>query len=32
MGTAREVVSRIMKKLENNGKVKQLGNSIKIEV
>ena len=32
LGTAREVVSRIMKKLENNGKVTQLGNSIKIEV
>lgn len=30
LGTAREVVSRIMKKLENEGKVKQLGTEIKI--
>jgi CRP/FNR family transcriptional regulator len=30
LGTAREVVSRLMKKLENEGKVKQLGTEIKI--
>lgn len=30
LGTAREVVSRIMKKLENDGKVKQLATEIKI--
>jgi CRP/FNR family transcriptional regulator len=30
LGTAREVVSRIMKKLENEGKVKQLGSEIKL--
>ena len=30
LGTAREVISRIMKKLENEGKVKQLSNSIEI--
>lgn len=30
LGTAREVVSRIMKKLENDGKVNQLGTEIKI--
>lgn len=30
LGTAREVVSRIMKKLENEGKVNQLGTAIKI--
>ncbi len=30
LGTAREVVSRIMKKLENEGKVKQYSNSIEI--
>lgn len=30
LGTAREVVSRVMKKLEHEGKVKQLGTEIKI--
>ena len=30
LGTAREVVSRVMKKLENEGKVKQLATEIKI--
>lgn len=30
LGTAREVISRVMKKLENEGKVKQQSNSIKI--
>ena len=30
LGTAREVVSRIMKKLENEGKVNQIGTGIKI--
>ncbi len=30
LGTAREVISRVMKKLENEGKVLQEGNSIKI--
>jgi CRP/FNR family transcriptional regulator len=30
LGTAREVVSRVLKKLENEGKVKQLTNGIKI--
>jgi CRP/FNR family transcriptional regulator len=30
LGTAREVVSRVMKKLENEGKVKQLGTEIMI--
>lgn len=30
MGTAREVVSRVMKKLENEGKIKQHTNSIEI--
>ncbi len=30
LGTAREVVSRVMKKLENDGKVNQLGTEIKI--
>ena len=30
LGTAREVISRVMKKLENEGKVKQLSNGIKI--
>lgn len=30
LGTAREVVSRMMKKLENDGKVNQLGTEIKI--
>ena len=30
LGTAREVVSRVMKKLENEGKVNQLGTEIKI--
>lgn len=30
LGTAREVVSRVMKKLENEGKIKQLSNSIEI--
>lgn len=30
LGTAREVVSRIMKKLENEGKVNQLGTEIKL--
>jgi CRP/FNR family transcriptional regulator len=30
LGTAREVVSRIMKKLENDGKVNQQGTEIKI--
>lgn len=30
LGTAREVVSRVMKKLENEGKVKQYSNSIEI--
>ncbi len=30
LGTAREVVSRIIKKLEHDGKVQQLSNSIKL--
>ncbi len=30
LGTAREVISRVMKKLENENKVEQLGNSIKV--
>ncbi len=30
LGTAREVISRVMKKLENEGKVKQLPNAIKV--
>ena len=30
LGTAREVISRVMKKLENEGLVKQEGNSIKV--
>ncbi len=30
LGTAREVVSRVMKKLENEGKIRQLENSIEI--
>ncbi len=30
LGTAREVVSRVMKKLENEGKVNQLGTQIKV--
>jgi CRP/FNR family transcriptional regulator len=30
LGTAREVISRVMKKLETEGKVKQLSNSIEI--
>lgn len=30
LGTVREVISRVMKKLETEGKVKQLSNSIKI--
>jgi len=30
LGTAREVISRVMKKLENEGKVKQYTNTIKI--
>ncbi len=30
LGTAREVISRVMKKLENENKVEQIGNSIKI--
>lgn len=30
LGTAREVISRVMKKLENEGKIKQLENSIEI--
>lgn len=30
LGTAREVVSRVMKKLESEGKVEQLNNSVKI--
>lgn len=30
LGTAREVISRVMKKLESEGKVQQQGNSIKI--
>ena len=30
LGTAREVVSRVMKKLEHDGKVKQLATEIKI--
>ena len=30
LGTAREVISRVMKKLENEGKVKQYANSIEI--
>jgi CRP/FNR family transcriptional regulator len=30
LGTAREVISRVMKKLENEGKIKQLSNCIEI--
>ena len=30
LGTVREVISRVMKKLENEGKVKQHGNTIKV--
>jgi CRP/FNR family transcriptional regulator len=30
LGTAREVISRVMKKLENEGKIKQHTNSIEI--
>jgi CRP/FNR family transcriptional regulator len=30
LGTVREVISRVMKKLETEGKVKQMGNGIKI--
>jgi CRP/FNR family transcriptional regulator, anaerobic regulatory protein len=30
LGTVREVISRVMKKLETEGKVQQIGNSIKI--